>query len=209
VPAIALQSISAGYFEKAHTLLEKILENDPLNHEVRGFYYLSSAFLSDPEKAEEEYNRGKVLLGDGWFWGNWFRTFLHLGSNFPISQDEMLGSFLVYYEPVDYIHSPERGLAELRLLLKNDPNLSVKGLGEFGWWASYFGDPELAMNLMEKGLNVDLGSFFFMWFPIMEEVRQTPRFKEFIRKNGLVDYWNEFGWPDICHELENGDFECD
>jgi hypothetical protein len=43
----------------------------------------------------------------------------------------------------------------------------------------------------------------------MHKVRQLPRFKEFIRNMGLVDYWNKFDWPDICRPLENGDFECD
>jgi len=43
----------------------------------------------------------------------------------------------------------------------------------------------------------------------MHEVRQTPRFKKFVKDIGLVDYWNKFGWPEICHQLDNGDFECD
>jgi len=32
---------------------------------------------------------------------------------------------------------------------------------------------------------------------------------EITEKIGLVDYWNKFGWPDICHQLDGGDFECD
>ena len=26
---------------------------------------------------------------------------------------------------------------------------------------------------------------------------------------GLVDYWEQFGWPDLCQPLENGDFACE
>jgi len=209
VPAIALQCTTAGYFEKAHTFLAKTLENDPLNDEVRGFYYLNSAFLSDPEKAEEEYNRGRELIGNKWLWGNWFRTFIHLGSNLPISRDEILGSFLDHYEPADHLYSSEEGLAELHRLLNNDPNISVRSLMEFGWWASYFGDPEFAMNILEKAFSVDLGSFFAMWLPVMHDVRQLPRFKELVREIGLVDYWEQFGWPDLCRPTDDGDFVCD
>jgi hypothetical protein len=43
----------------------------------------------------------------------------------------------------------------------------------------------------------------------MKEVRQTARFKKLVIEIGLIDYWNEFGWPDICRPLKNGDFECD
>lgn len=39
-------------------------------------------------------------------------------------------------------------------------------------------------------------------------VIQMPVFM-FPFKIGLVEYWNEFGWPNICHQLDNGDFECD
>jgi hypothetical protein len=49
----------------------------------------------------------------------------------------------------------------------------------------------------------------FQWTPVLREVRQLLRFKEFVREIGLDDYWNEFGWPDICHSLDNGNFECD
>jgi hypothetical protein len=43
----------------------------------------------------------------------------------------------------------------------------------------------------------------------MSKTQQLPRFKTFVKKIGLVDYWNKFGWPDMCHKLDNGDFECE
>jgi hypothetical protein len=36
--------------------------------------------------------------------------------------------------------------------------------------------------------------------------------KELKRRNVVkvgAAYWNKFGWPDMCHKLDNGDFECD
>jgi len=44
---------------------------------------------------------------------------------------------------------------------------------------------------------------------MIREVRQTARFKTLVKKIGLVEYWNKFGWPDICHQLNHGDFKCD
>jgi TolB-like protein/tetratricopeptide (TPR) repeat protein len=29
--------------------------------------------------------------------------------------------------------------------------------------------------------------------------RQHPAFQTFARRNGMVDYWRKFGWPDMCH----------
>jgi hypothetical protein len=40
-------------------------------------------------------------------------------------------------------------------------------------------------------------------------MRKLPRFKEFVRQSGLVDYWREYGWPDMCRRLGENDFECD
>jgi hypothetical protein len=43
----------------------------------------------------------------------------------------------------------------------------------------------------------------------MKEVRQLPRFKEFMREISLVNYWKKFGWPDLCRPVGDDDFECD
>jgi len=43
----------------------------------------------------------------------------------------------------------------------------------------------------------------------MHEVREKSRFKEWAGKIGLVDYWKEFGWPDLCRPVGDRDFECD
>ena len=40
-------------------------------------------------------------------------------------------------------------------------------------------------------------------------MRRLPEFKTYLRKIGMVDYWQEYGWPDICRPLGDNDFECD
>jgi len=108
-----------------------------------------------------------------------------------------------------HLDSPKEGLAELRQFYANGDNLSSAEFCRLSIWAAYFGDPEFAIEAMEKSISINASGLFNIWWPSMHEVRQTPRFKELIKKIGLVDYWNKFGWPDICHQLDNGDFECD
>ena len=36
-----------------------------------------------------------------------------------------------------------------------------------------------------------------------------PEFKAFLREIGIVEYWQEYGWPDICRPLDGDDFDCD
>jgi len=45
--------------------------------------------------------------------------------------------------------------------------------------------------------------------PQLAEMRRLPEFMAYLREIGMVDYWKEYGWPDICHPLGENDFECD
>ena len=40
------------------------------------------------------------------------------------------------------------------------------------------------------------------------EVRQLEEFRDYMREIGMVDVWNDLGWPDRC-EPAGDDFRCD
>ena len=42
----------------------------------------------------------------------------------------------------------------------------------------------------------------------MDFLRRDPYFKEFINKTGIVEVWEERGWPDQCRPIGDS-FECD
>ena len=48
-----------------------------------------------------------------------------------------------------------------------------------------------------------------MWVASAAPARKTERFKAFVRKVGLVDYWRARGWPDLCRPVSADDFVCD
>lgn len=207
--AIVAYHETLGYIKKAQEFLDEMIQNDPLNLEVRGHYLNNFGILGDMLRAEKEYDRGKMLFGDQWLWGDVSITFLRLATSDIGNSNDVLYSDQFFDMAKEYLNSPQIGVEELRRLYASNSNLSTFNLMEISWWAAHFGDPEFALDLIEKVLNVDHSSGFIMWWPVMKEVRQLPRFKKFVKEIGLVDYWNKFGWPDICHELDNGDFECD
>jgi len=47
-----------------------------------------------------------------------------------------------------------------------------------------------------------------LWHPSYAPVRKTERFKAFVRKAGMVDYWRAKGWPPFCHPTTGDDFVC-
>ena len=41
------------------------------------------------------------------------------------------------------------------------------------------------------------------------QYRQSPQFREYVRKAGFLDYWHEAGFPALCRPVGDDDFECD
>jgi len=50
---------------------------------------------------------------------------------------------------------------------------------------------------------------YYVFFPMMKELRTARGFKSMLRESGLVAYWEAYGWPDFCRPIGGNDFECD
>jgi TolB-like protein/Flp pilus assembly protein TadD len=48
-----------------------------------------------------------------------------------------------------------------------------------------------------------------LWFAEYAPLRKTERFKALLRKAGLVEYWRQRGWPDLCRPVGVDDFVCE
>ena len=47
-----------------------------------------------------------------------------------------------------------------------------------------------------------------LWSPEADKFRRSPQFKQFIRKQKIVEYWQEVGFPPQCRPVGSDDFEC-
>lgn len=209
VPQIPHHYMAVGFPARAKELFEEIRQNDPLNTPNLFWYIYCLGLLGDTQGAEAENKRGSALFG--WTLRGWGQTCASLGNDLYLSSEE-----IAFDDPnldkvvlKEHFKSPEEGLAELRRLYNGVDNIRSLDFIAISILAAYFGDSDLAMDAIERAHNFDATLVHALWFPVMREVRQLPRFKEFVREIGLVDYWEKFGWPDICHKLDNGDFECD
>jgi adenylate cyclase len=197
--------LGVGKFKRAHELLDRMRRNDPINQAFLGWYYFTYGFLGDRQRAEEEYKRRNKLLSKGYSdWHDNVITTVRLGSGDVVFRDEIVFSNPINITLKEYLDSPGEGLVELRRIYSSDDSLSAWDLNLMSIWAAYFGDSELAMETIENNDNL-----FSLWFPVMKKVRQLPHFKEFLREIGLVDYWNKFGWPDLCRPAGEDDFVCE
>ncbi|HEV7444879.1 MAG TPA: winged helix-turn-helix domain-containing protein [Steroidobacteraceae bacterium] len=85
---------------------------------------------------------------------------------------------------------------------------SIPSQSELAYWAAYFGDPQLSLQLMRSVLS-DPSFAFVLWRPIVRDMRRLPAFKDLVRDLGLADYWRASGnWGQFCRPLDKNDFEC-
>ena len=85
---------------------------------------------------------------------------------------------------------------------------AVEGLLNFVY--AYVGALPRVLESYERYLDIGyFGNTPGVWNPDYASLRQMERFKAFVRKAGLVDYWRERGWPDLCRPVGANDFVCD
>jgi TolB-like protein len=111
------------------------------------------------------------------------------------------------------------GIVEIAAnILRTAPNAKVAqsgvpNLGNLGFVYLYTDVPIRTLEYYEnlaRGGDFTVGVIFAqLWHSDYKAVRKTERFKSLIRKLGLVDYWRERGWPDLCHPTTGDDFVCE
>jgi tetratricopeptide (TPR) repeat protein len=198
-----------GYIKMAHKVYVEDRLTNPIGQMVRAEYMHSLAFIGDMKGAEEEYESGKAMFGDGWFLGNILITLARLGSGQTVSRDEILIPSPINNAAKEHLGSPKDGLAELLRFYNDNDFQDLESLTWIAYWAAYFGDPELSMNAIEKVIDIDAENIKHYWQPIFKEVRRVPRYKDLVEKIGLVEVWEKFGYPDLCKPTDDGDFVCD
>ena len=107
-----------------------------------------------------------------------------------------------------YLDAPERALAELRRALDGSGPGYPNRYYEIGLWAGHFGDPALAFKALRKSAEAGGGRILYVWMPQLASMRRLPEFKAYMREVDMVAYWQEFGWPPFCRQVEVTDFEC-
>ena len=104
------------------------------------------------------------------------------------------------------IGAPAEALDELRREFADRPG-SPNHRRDIALWAGHFGAPQLALAAMRTVVNDQSAQMLYVWMPQLKQMRQLPDFRAYMRQIGIVAYWEKYGWPPFCHQLEH-DFEC-
>jgi cytochrome c-type biogenesis protein CcmH/NrfG len=84
--------------------------------------------------------------------------------------------------------------------------------GAFEWVYLYTSAPDRALDNYQRRADANyFGSptSARVWHPSYAPLRKTTRFKELMKKAGVVEYWRVKGWPPQCHPTTGDDFSCE
>ena len=57
-------------------------------------------------------------------------------------------------------------------------------------------------------LESEYGLAEWHWTPAYQPLRQNPRYGEFLKAAGIIDYWDATQWPDWCNRTSDGKVSC-
>ena len=203
----AVMQLSLGNFASARDILHEARDLTPLSPTVLRFLMLTNAYLGDWPTAVQQWELGMRLFTP-WREAENVMRHLRVGRNELEEARALAPADPINAAMIANLDSPQTALLELRRLYAatgEDANAALT----VGLWAGHFGDTTLALEAMRSAINGQPGQAAYLWLPQLREMRQLPQFRAFLREVGMVDYWETYGWSDICRPLGNDDFHCD
>jgi TolB-like protein len=213
-----LLQLAVGHAYEARDRLLLQRQRDPLNEAAVAFLAAAEDSLGNTQAAAAEYERGQQLF-QPWFAGYYNAVLTLAGipeTNFRASPASVGFSFenptfapivANWDDPVAARQAVRAAYAAIDESVV--PLWRVLARLQIGALAARFGDPELAMTSFEDTFASSPEQIYAIWRPVYRDVRKLPRFKQFVQQIGLVDYWKQYGWPDVCRPFGENDFECD
>ncbi len=202
-------ALKTGRIDDAFRAIKSVMRHDPLNPHlptlIAHAYFIQGRIDDALAERERAYQSGN-------------RTVFMANVTVPIAlatgrRDEIEKWLRRAHEDVSFLHLGETTNWEVLAdnLDDRDAMLEIgrraQSTPSSDWivtaWAAWLGEDEMALRSMQRTPDV-----WFMWTPLLEQLRKTDEFKQVVIDIGLVDYWREFGWGEFCKPTEGDDFEC-
>jgi tetratricopeptide (TPR) repeat protein len=209
IGAYAVLSFAVANFAYARELLEEERRVNPQNSDVVWSLMGTNALLGNWDAAHAQYDSGKRLFAP-WPVGDMVMMHLEVGGNELAHARTIPAVGPINPVMIASLDNPQAAVRELHRL-SADPVVAANpgNWRDIGLWAGHFGDPTLALTAMRAATTEAPARALYLWFPQLKEMRQLPDFKAFLREIGIVAYWQDYGWPEICRPLDGDDFACD
>ncbi|MCH7807503.1 MAG: hypothetical protein IH995_10275 [Proteobacteria bacterium] len=206
-----VQLSTMGYLEEALVANRRAYEIAPATGVNAGWLGIVYSSIGQQEQAHRFVDEA-ISLG----WGYAYSTKAEL----LIREGNFAGAKQAYHNFLKNFNEPENGL-DIFVDALQDPALRPKARAVLGGYlqqrlylsslfgGALLGDASVVMEFLETVSNNANAEHIFITAPSYRKVYNDPVFKDYLRKNGLVEFWRENGWPDYCKPVGDDDFECD
>jgi len=201
---IALLLLCLGRFEEAIAIYQANLVTEPLNLFGRGFLMAALELSGNPLAADVEYQLGEELM-PAW-WGDQINIFLALGRGAALEDIDELNVPPDLKELLHHIDDREVLDAQVKAYAASPSKVPAASI-YYAAFAAKLGDQSLAVQLLRSALDDVWTSLFWLWLPVFDEARKLDSFKQLLRESGVVEYWGQHGWPQVC-QPQGEDFSC-
>jgi TolB-like protein/DNA-binding winged helix-turn-helix (wHTH) protein len=190
----AEHNLAVGDFKEARRNLTVMVDRDRIHPNVLAHLLASHGLLGDTVLEQKVLDQGNELHGDRWF-GPMYERYFRMAREPNIDP-----TFATYFgEDLSvYVDAPRDGAAAVARLSKSEVFSNNIDRINLAYLAAFFDDDELAVNLLKAAFSNTGANEWFIWMPLFHNARRRPEFVQLLRDQGLVAYWDKFGWPSTC-----------
>jgi len=207
--------IDTGHAKKAVEALERGRAADPLSGIAEMYLALAYAVADDPARALAGLDRGlargqlgQMLKGNALLVALGTDDAAEIRRRVAASTEGGPAAYRSINQAlVAHLGDRDKGRAEVRRIAAEPAPPDFIRSVLLTHWAAHYGDAALALEELGPIANTALDEGL-LWRPVLRDVRKLPGFKELVRREGLVEYWQAYGWGDFCKPTTGGDFEC-
>jgi len=207
---------TGGYIEEAHQYLLQAERLDPVYPQLQNYLGTSAWYRGDFSMARVHLQRaieggnsnGSINMFVLELWaGNIDEAIDHLKQfRVQIESGEAQGLSNEESQAIIAALKNKTKLEEVIVTATDSGDASVLGyFGAFTEIITYLNNYYVDGQVLS--IYLDFGNY--LWAPEYSKLRQMPEFNQLLRDIGLVELWKKRGWPDLCHQLGENDFECD
>lgn len=208
----AMMHVQMGYFNELIEPLQKVHEVDPLNEYIAWILADAFQFTGEPEAAAQILKRTEHFSFQQYMLGLTAINGKDYVKARELLRDVRMRSGILPAVYADLIIDALQSLTSV-----TDASQRIVAAVEKGELEKLVGFEALLILGSPAAFDLDIDPIreipkpqirAQVWNNWSVAMRQDPRFKDWVRKMGYVEFWEKHGWPDRCGPTTPGDFEC-
>ena len=215
--------LGLGYLSRALEMIDATSErnpDDPFHYTLKGLALLSLQRIDEAMPIlRQAIIRGYAGGLQETVVSNYFGSQRRLAWTIDIAQflqeyDPELFPLLPYMERLVFSPAGNREQERLQFwVVARELGYSREDLLAQGpiWGLRLRDDVLIALGEFDAAATIHFGNtpLFWMWVPDLREFRQSDAFRHKVRETGMLAFWQQHGWPDLCRAQGADDFVCD